>query len=304
MTQKNIYNLKNDIIFKAFFGRKGKEQYLREFLEALLGIEISKIEIKQEVSMEKLSTNEKGGRLDLQATLDEGTVVNVEMQRKDLGNIQIRTIFYGAKIISREVRTGTDYEDIKKTILVNMLDYEIFPEYKDYISKTVIVLDKHRECIVTDNIEWWYIEFPKFRKQRPDMNETINQWLAFIDDENKEWVEMAEKKNKTLKKARADMKYLTGDEEVRRMAELQEKWDMEYAASMKHARELGLEKGEKLGLEKGEKLGLEKGEKLGLEKGRKKEKEEIARKMLQENMSIEKIAEFTRLSKEEIKKLK
>ena len=263
-------NLKNDVVFKAFFGRKGKEQYLTEFLEALLGIKIDSIEIKEEVNVEKLFENEKGGRLDMQATLNYGkTIVNVEMQRTDRKNIQIRTIFYGAKIISREAVVGTNYEDMQKTILVNILDYDGFPEYEDYILKTAIVLDKHREFVVTDKMEWWYIVLPNFRKQRPDMNETINQWLAFIDDENKELVEMAEEKNETLKKAMEDMEYLTGNEEVKRMAELREKWEMEYEASMNYARKAGAEEGEKIGREQGEKIGREQGEKIGREQGEK-----------------------------------
>ena len=306
MAEKKL-NLKNDIIFKAFFGRKGHEEYLTEFLEALLDIKISSIEIREEVNIEQLAVNEKGGRLDLQAKLNEGTIVNVEMQRKDLGNIQIRTTFYGAKIISREVVAGTDYEDIQKTILINILDYDMFTKYDDYISKTVIVLDKHREYVVTDNIEWWYIELPKFRKQRPDMNKTINQWLAFIDDEDKELVEVAEDKNKTLKKARSDMNYLTGDEEVRRKAELREKWDMEYAASMKYARKLGEAEGRKIGEAEGRKLGEAEGRKLGEAEGRKlgeaERNKEIAKNMKNEKMSIEQISRITGLSKEEIEKL-
>ena len=39
---------------------------------------------------------------------------------------------------------------------------------------------------------------------------------------------MAEKKNKTLKKARIDMEHLTGDDEIKRLAELREKWEMDY----------------------------------------------------------------------------
>ena len=38
----------------------------------------------------------------------------------------------------------------------------------------------------------------KERRHRKDMNEKINQWLAFIDDDNKEMIDMAENKNKTL----------------------------------------------------------------------------------------------------------
>ena len=149
----NIYNLKNDIIFKAFFSRKGNEEFL--------------------------------------------------------------------------IRKGTDYQDIEKIIMISILGYNMFDEFKDeYIHKTAIVLDKHRDYNVMDSIEWWFIELPKFRKINPDMSKKINQWIAFIDDEDKELIEMAEKNNKVLKKARKEITYLTGDDEVRRLAELREKWDL------------------------------------------------------------------------------
>lgn len=38
-------NLKDDIIFKAFFTKKGNEKYLKSFLESILQEKISKIEI-------------------------------------------------------------------------------------------------------------------------------------------------------------------------------------------------------------------------------------------------------------------
>ena len=60
MSQK--LNLKNDIMFKAFFGKKGNERYLKEFLESLLKIHIEKIDIRSEVSLLKLDEKEKGKR--------------------------------------------------------------------------------------------------------------------------------------------------------------------------------------------------------------------------------------------------
>lgn len=38
-------NLKNDVIFKAFFTKKGNEKYLKSFLEAVLKEKIGGIEI-------------------------------------------------------------------------------------------------------------------------------------------------------------------------------------------------------------------------------------------------------------------
>ena len=85
----------------------------------------------------------------------------------------------------------------------------------------------------------------KFRKQNPDMNEKINQWLAFIDDYDREMVKVAEEKNEKLKKARIEMNYLTGEAETRRLAELREKWEMDRVSAINHATRKGIEERKK-----------------------------------------------------------
>ena len=297
------YNLKNDIIFKTFFSRKGNEEYLKDFLNALLGIEIETIKIKEEVNLEQLSTMEKGGRLDLQATLNERQIINIELQSKDKGNFRVRTVFYASKIISREVVRGTDYDDLDKTILINILGYEMFPQFDDYISKTSIVLESHKDFEVIDNIQWWFIELPKFRRAHPDMSKKINQWLAFIDDEDKELVEVAEKKNKVLKKARKEVEYLTGDAAVRRMAELREKWDLEYEVSMDYAKKKGIQDGIKQGIKEGKEQGIKEGKEQGIKIGERNNQIKTAKEMKKQGLSIDLIEQITKLSKEEIEKL-
>ena len=122
----------------------------------------------------------------------------------------------------------------------------MFPEkYDEYIQKSAIVIEKHREYIITDIVEWYFIELPKFRKHHPNMSEKINQWLAFLDDEDKELVEMAVKKNKVIKKAQDEVEYLTGDPELRRLAELEEKW----AWDEKFYRSMARKEGKREGIE-------------------------------------------------------
>ena len=124
-------------------------------------------------------------------------------------------------------------------------------------------------------LKWYFIELPKFRKQNLDMNEKINQWLAFIDDYNKEMVKVAEEKNDKLKKARIEMNYLTGDAEVRRLAELREKWEMDRISAINHA----------------------------TRKGAKEKSIEVAKEMIKKDLDINLICEVTKLTKEEIEKI-
>ena len=159
---------------------------------------------------------------------------------RDEGNFKQRTTMYAGKVESRETKKGIKYEDISQIIMINILGFNML-DVEDYISETAIVLDKHRDYEVLTGIKWYFIELPKFRKAKPDMNEKINQWLAFIDDDNKEMIDMAENKNKTLKDARKEMNYLTGDAEVRRLAELREKWEMDRINAISYATKVGKE---------------------------------------------------------------
>ena len=276
------FNLKNDIIFTAFFARKGNEEFLIDFLQSILKIEIKKIKIREEVNLEKLSVGEKGGRLDIQAELNEGTIVNIEMQMKNLHNIENRTTLYGAKVLAREEARGKNYNDIKNVIMINILNYEL-TEFEEYVSETVVVLDKHREYEIIKGMKWYFIELPKFRKAHPNMDEKLNQWLAFIDDNDRGKIKMAEKKNKTLEKARKEMTYLTGDEEIRRLAELREKWEMDWNSSMDYSKREGI--------------------KEGIKEGAKEKNLENAKKMREEKIPIETIMKITKLTQEEIENL-
>ena len=79
--------------------------------------------------------------------------------------------------------------------------------FEEYISETEIVLKEHRDYEMLKNMKWYFIELPKFRNSQVDMNDKLNQWLAFIDDYKGERAKMAEEKNDVIKKAKVEMNY-------------------------------------------------------------------------------------------------
>ena len=94
--------------------------------------------------------------------------------------------------------------------------------------------------------------------------------------------------NKAIKKAIEELEQVSGDEKIRRIAELKEKYIRDEQASLEYAKDEGY------------KTGKEEGMKAGRNEGR----NEIAKNMLKENLSIELISKLTSLSQEEIEKLK
>ncbi len=72
------------------------------------------------------------------------------------------------------------------------------------------------------------------------MNVKLNQWLAFIDDEDRGLIELAEKKNEVIKEAGVEVRRYTEDEQAQYMATLMEMWESDRASEMWDAREEGL----------------------------------------------------------------
>ena len=285
-------NLKNDILFKAFFSRKGNEKYLKDFLNSILKIEIAEIRIQEEVNLEQLSTREKGGRLDIQAILNDGMIVNVEMQVDDQKNIEHRNDIYEAKTISRHFPRGEKYEEAKEVVAIYILDYNLFG-FDEYILDTVKVLNNHRDYQVNSIMKEYYIQLPKFREANPDMDNKLNQWLAVIDDTDRGKIEMAKAKNKIIKEAELEISYFTASEEAQYLADMRDLWESDVNSRLGYAREEGL----KLGIEERLRTAEEKN-------GEKKNKIKIAKKLLEKNYDIKEIIELTELTEEEIQSIK
>ncbi len=94
---------------------------------------------------------------------------------------------------------------------------------------------------------------------------------------------MAEEKNEKIKSALDEIGTLTGDAEVRRMAELQEKWERDWNSSIAYASKKAEEKGKKA--------------------GEREAKLETAKKLLKNGISVDIIVNATGLTKEEITNL-
>ena len=280
---KNVeLQLTNDYIFKRLFSKKGNEDILKDLLEGILEIPIEKVEVMQEVELERVDIKDKLGVLDIKAVINEDTTVDIEMQIADEKNMIERTLYYWAGLYYTGLKRGQDYKLNNKVITINILMYNIFKEEK-YHTIATIKEDENNEKI-TDKLEIHFIELPKFLKSKEIGNKKLRQWLDFICNKRKGEIEMAVKENEKIAKASQEWEYLRGDEAVKRMAFLKEKWERDWNSGMHSAEEAGIEK--------------------GMKKGKREEKKEIAIKMIHEKIDEEIISKVTNLSLDEIEKLK
>ena len=232
----------SDIIFKNLFSAKRNEDLLIDFLESILQIKIEKIETQKEVEPEIHNIEEKQGRLDIKATVNDELIVDVEMQNTNYKDTEKRAVFYAGCLIRDCIKPKEDYQNIKDIAVIWILDYELETENKEYFTRTKTVEDKYCKYEIIRGVKYYFIELPKFRRMVTNKLETnLENWLAFIDYSRKDLIEMAMERNEKIRKANEEYEYLTGDEAIKRREELRERAMRDEAAARLCGREEGEE---------------------------------------------------------------
>ena len=222
--------------------------------------------------------------LDILATLNDNTKVNIEIQVKDKENVISRSLFYGTGLYHENAERGQEYIDVPKVISIWITGQDIFDEGPFH--EKAMIKREYENIVLSDRLELHYIQLKKFRNKCKRITGKLEEWLTFLINENMEEIKMS--KNEYVRKAQEEFEYLTGDEETRRLAYLRDKAIRDEADAIGTARRKGIEEGKR----EGRKDGIE------------YEKNEIARKMLAENLEVEFITKVTGLSEEKIKELK
>ena len=252
-----------------------------------------------------MTKDEKLGRIDIKATINKSKIVNIEIQLRNNNDIEKRSEFYGAKLITEQFGKKDKYEKLKPVILINILNYELL-DLPEYYTKTVTVADKHREYEVIKDVTYYFIELPKFRKSKPKLANLLECWLAIIDGKG-DLIEMAKEKDEIIKEAVEEVEEILSDAQIREINEYRQTAIWERNSMMHHAKEegmrAGIEEGIKKGIREGKKVGIQEGRKEGRKEGKKEKQIEIAKKMKNEGMKLEDIQRITELDKEEIEKL-
>ena len=279
---KKLLSPKLDVIFQALFGEVGNERITKKFLEAILDRKLEEIDLSGNIVLRRENIEDKMGVLDVLVKINKNEYCNVEMQLIEKDKLLERILYYWARIYTRNLKTGNDYINLKKTIEVLIVNFEI-KELKEleYHSKWKIIEEKDRKLILTEDLELHIIEIPKI--YRTEGKEELEKWIYFIENPESEKVGEYMKENKEMKEAKEKLEVMSEDERMQILAELKEKAIRDEKATERYGMKVGMER--------------------GLARGKKEKTKEIAKRMKEEKMDIELIKKITKLTEEEIKNL-
>ena len=285
MTKKKIYKPTNDYVFSRIFGYKKNWELLKDLLEAILtDIQIKKIELVKQYTLDKETIKDRGAILDVLAVLNDDTTVNIEMQMTDYKNTIERSIFNDSGVYHESLMKNDDFKKAKRVIGIWILCYNIFDDGPFH--EIARLKRDYENILLTNKMEFHYIQLPKFKEKCKRVSSKLEQWLTFLLNEDLEEIKMID--NEFVQKAEDELEYINADEEERMRAKFRERAEWKYHADMKSTYSEGKNDGIK----------------EGLKQGIKEQKITIAKNMLAEKIDIHIIAKTTGLTIEEIENLK
>ena len=276
---------KIDVVFHALF-RRANNTILEAMLTDILDTKVKIIE-NLDRHLDIKTSSEKLGVMDLRVRFEDGTYCNIEIQLKEHQYENERFLYYLSDTYSRQLERGEKYEQISKTISIVIVDHEVeaLKGIEDLNVRWQMRDNATGGRMLTDRFELVIIELPKAKRiYEKKQEDKISQWMLFLDNPNSKEVYKIMDKNENIKKATEELKQVSGDYELRRIAELREKYIRDEQAALDFA--------------------VDKGLKQGLKQGKDEANIQTAKNMLELGLEVEIIAKSTGLSKDRILKLR
>jgi predicted transposase/invertase (TIGR01784 family) len=282
-------DITNDVAFRKVFGNENRKEALISFLNSILEFDnqqkIVSVNILNPYQLPKLRSG-KVTIVDVKATDQSGKQYIIEMQIAEVDGFDKRVLYYFSKSYSEQIKRSDFYHKLNPVIFIGILDFE-FTKNPNYFSRSQVRDVETGERTIHD-IEFNFIELPKFKKELNELNTLAEKWIYFIKNAENLEVIPENVDDEGLKSAY---------EEANKFTWTKEELDAYDYAHMREADEKGR-------LELALRRGHEKGMKEGMKKGIEDSKFEIVKNAIQKGFDNQTIADLTGMSISKIQKIR
>ena len=247
------------------------KEICREALECLLGIKIDRLEyIEPQKTIVPVYTSH-GIRLDVYVN-DGKKVYDVEIQNRDEHDIGKRTRYYQGIMDTEALLKGEDYDELRESIIIFLCRFDPFKKGIPWYTVRRTCLEK-ADVSIDDGAVVKMFNCTAYDKVA---NSSLRAFLKYVQSDSAE---------SDFTRRISDM--VEAQKELEATKKLYFSWSLHDHDVKKHGREEGIRIGEK----------------RGKKEGMNENKIANARNMLEDNLPIEKISQYTGLPMEKIEEL-
>lgn len=236
-----LLDLRNDYVFKAFFGDKRNTNLLLRFINSIVKEEIHSVEL-MDPHIERNHLEDKKSIMDVRVRTNSGEQINIEMQMEGHKAFLERMYLYMAKMYVSQDRVAKKYMDYKRAIQIIVTDFNLLQEV-DYHNVYKITNQKSG-IIFTTHYETHILELPKLKLENKKKSTELEKWLLFLKS-NKRIKEELAMESSIMEEAYKEIKRLSQNPETQRLAEFRERELKDIMQREYDAREDGVEQGKK-----------------------------------------------------------
>jgi len=274
------YGLTNDYLFHIVFQRN--LDALAHLIALVLGVPRDNIKsVKVENILEPgKDIDAKSCVLDVKATMNDDTILDLEMQVEDYGNWTDRSLTYLCRMYDN-LSKGQDYKEVKKAIHIGFLDYHL-KGFEERFRSEYMMTEQKTGQVYSSKFQLFVIDLKTLDDKNYVVSEEERELYEFARIfKAKTWEEvrkMAEN-SKVIDGILFTWREATEEEKVQDAIEARRRYEWDKAS----ARQMGLEEGMALGIEQGIDSHLR----------------ELVQKKLSKGKSVEVIADECEISVEE-----
>lgn len=274
--EKKTYNyelldLRNDIVFKAFFGDERNISLLLHFLNAVLNEQITSIKLS-DPHLEITHLKDKISIMDVRVETENNEQINVEIQLRHHKAFEERMLMYWTKMYGSQDIRGEEYTKLTRAIQIIISDFNMFPTKQTH--RKFRLMDEVDHVVFTDHIEVHVLQLPKRKNKNIKEATDLEKWLMFLKGDRKEKEELA-MESSMMKDAHQEIERLSQDPETRRLADY---WDHQLRGQMQFIAD-------------------------AKEQGEEKRDREIVINMIKQKVAVEDIAKFTGINPQRVNEI-
>lgn len=171
-----------DISFKRLFGTDEHKKLTIDFLNSILGKTpgnlIQQVTFKDTALLPRTSID-KESFVDVHCFDEAGNEYIVEMQAVAQDYFLQRICFYSSLVYSQQLPRGGNYDILLPVIVVCIVNFKQF-EHKPAVISRHMMTNLDDNTITHKQIQWYFVELPKFTKTVEECLNSVDQWLFFM----------------------------------------------------------------------------------------------------------------------------
>ena len=176
--------LGDDCFIRYLFSDEGNENIVLDFINGVM-IDLNFQTFNNVVILNPFNLTKyldgKESIVDVKCITEDNQTVIIEIQLQGNQYFIRRSLYYWANSYSSLLNKSENYTKLSPVISINVLDFILFNDIKDFHSCYLLKEIKHNK-ILTDHCMLHYIELPKFNLNND--KEKLSSWIKFFKGEN------------------------------------------------------------------------------------------------------------------------